>query len=125
MSKERLLNINRFNIHNNGYINHENGKLVLYSDVYDKLRDETAGANIEIYANPEPDGNESSNYLVITSDKFNLCITEDMIEDCAVRFHNKPWVAKPKPAPKKRKAKKKVAKVESEKTTRAEASNRK
>lgn len=104
-NKEKLLRLKRCNVFNNGLVNHENGKLVLYSEVEDLLRDETSGANVVYHNNPDPDGNESDGYICITSDKLNLCLTLNQLEDAKKRYNKHPWLPKPKaksPAKKKR-----------------------
>jgi hypothetical protein len=101
MAGDKLSRLKRFNLMGNGLINNPNGKMVMYSDVHDVCRDEIAGANIVHHVNANPDGNESDNYLCITSDKINLCFTDDQVADAIARFDKKPWLAKPK-ATKKR-----------------------
>jgi hypothetical protein len=109
MSKEKLIRLKRCNVFNNGLVNRADGKLCLYSEVEQLLRDETAGANVEHHVNASPDGNESGNYTCITSDKLNLCFTAHDIEQAKKRYEQKPWLKKPVVKKRKRAASKKKA----------------
>ena len=107
----KLNRLNRFDIFNNGFINSPNGKLVLFSDIDQLLRDETAGANVVEHTNSNPDGNEASKYICVTSDKLNVCFTASQIIEAEILYGKKPWIAKPKPV---RKRKAKAKKISSE-----------
>ncbi len=106
---EKLSRLKRINVFNNGLINDPNGKLVLYSELSELLRDEIAGANVHVHTNSNPDGNEASEYVCVTSDKFNICLTAAQVAEAKARYANQPWIPKPKPVVVK-KAKKKAAK---------------
>ena len=110
---EKLSRLKRFNLHNNGLVNHPHGKMVLFSELHENLRDEIAGANVHVHTNSNPDGNEASEYVCVTSDKFNICLTAAQVAEAKARYENKPWIPKPKPVvvkKAKKKASKKVAK---------------
>lgn len=92
--KEKLNKLKRFNIHGNGFVNDPNGKMVMFSQIAELLRDETAGANVIVHDNYNPDGNESDKYTCITSDKFNICLTDNQVADAKKRYEDKPWLPK-------------------------------
>ena len=116
-TKLKLSKLKRFRISGNGTRVCPDGNCVNFSEVHDLLRDETSGANVIVYDNTKPDGNESEKYYCVTSDQFDLCFTADQWEDAKARHAKNPWVSKVqepttkppvKTAPKK--ARKKAAK---------------
>lgn len=97
--------LKRFDIFNNGYVNSEHGKLCLYSEVDSLLRDEVSGAKVREHANPDPDGNEADTYTCITSNAISLCFTAKEIANARDRYSKAPWNTKPVAKKRKNKSK--------------------